>query len=408
MSAGDALILSPGDVGKIRRYVRMKYASLPGERRAEIVADAVRRVIERQLPAFGESDRRRLTDALIREVVLAGRRPVAAADVLDQVLRLDWREPERLRALKDWASARLGADLLERDIESVLAGAGGGAQAWNALRAAARDRNGAEVETSQAAAADAGGMKTASAGAEAQAGAVVVPFPNRRAEPDEAGTPLRPARRTRMLYAALAALLAVGMSAYGLAATADKADEPAQAMPSPPLPEPPSADETATSDLSRVEGNELPARFRWQAVDEERLRAYLATRNSLLRHEPYFSTIMDTARAYDIHPLLLFAITGQEQGFVPEDHPQAERIANNPFNVYHSWREFNTTTAHSAEVAARTIIRLSRDRPPETDPVEWINREYAEDPEWHRGVNALFTTMEQYVSGGGEGAASSD
>ena len=30
-------------------------------------------------------------------------------------------------------------------------------------------------------------------------------------------------------------------------------------------------------------------------VDRDKLREYLAARNSLLRHEPYFSTIMDTA-----------------------------------------------------------------------------------------------------------------
>lgn len=401
MSGGDVLILTPGDVGKIRSYVRTKYASLPGERHAEIVADAVRRVIERQLPSFEEAMRQRLTDALIREVVLAGRRPVAAADVLDLVLRLDpdWREPERLRALRAWASSRLGAELDEQAIESAFCGTRSGAQAWDALRAAS-----AEL-------ADNGASKVgrlaheAAATAEQATRAVVVPFPNR---PEEPGLPDRPVRRVRLLYAALAALLAVGMSVYGLTETGDKPEEPIAAVPSqPPIPESMSRDDTLTPDRSRALGNELPARLRWQAIDVEKLKEYLATRKSLLRHEPYFSTIMDAAREFDIHPLLLFAITGQEQGFVPEDHPQAEAIANNPFNVYHSWQDFNTTTAHSASVAARTIIRLSRERPPETDPVEWINREYAEDPHWHRGVNALLGAMEKHVSGGGEGAANS-
>lgn len=403
MSGGDVLILTPRDVGNIRNYVRTKYASLPGERRAEIVADAVRRMIERQLPAFDAPFRRRLTDALIRDVVLAGRRPVAAADVLDQIMRLGRHEPERLGALRDWASARLGAELDEQALESALAAAGSGELAWNALRNAAAEREGSR---------GADAVRPASeiaAAAEQATGGVVVPFPNAPARPEEPGRPDRPDKRRRLLFAALAALLAVGMSAYGLAASSGKTEEPIAAMPSsPPVSGPVAGDSAPIPDRSRIEGNELPARLRWQAVDAEKLKEYLAARKSLLRHEPYFSTIMETAYEFDIHPLLLFAITGQEQGFVPEDHPQADKIANNPFNVYHSWQEFNTTTEHSAAVAARTIIRLSRERPPETDPVEWINREYAEDPLWHRGVNALFGAMEQYVQGGGEGAATGD
>jgi len=399
VSGGDVLLLTPGDVGRIRNYVRKKYASLPGERRAEIVADAVRRAIERQLPAFEDSLRRGLTNALIRCVVLEERRPVAASDVIGEMLRLDWRDPGRLRAIRDWASARLGAELDEQLLASIFAAAAGdGAQAWNGLREAASARAGS------AAGVAAGIGPTPAAPAGGQASGVVVPFPVRPDRSDGPGQPDRPEhRRFRFLYAALAGLLAVGMTAYGLAAVNQDGETVPEAPP--PVSGQVSGGDAPAPDTSLAEGNELPARLRWRPVDVEKLKAYLASRKSLLRHEPYFSAIMDAARAYDIHPLLLFAITGQEQGFVPEDHPQAETIANNPFNVYHSWQDFNTTTAHSAEIASRTIIRLSRDRPPEVDPVEWINREYAEDPLWHRGVNALFNSMEQYLSQDAEGAA---
>ena len=44
-------------------------------------------------------------------------------------------------------------------------------------------------------------------------------------------------------------------------------------------------------------------------------------------------------------------------------HPASRKIANNPFNVYHSWQEFNTTIDDSARIAGNTIIRLSFERP---------------------------------------------
>ena len=87
------------------------------------------------------------------------------------------------------------------------------------------------------------------------------------------------------------------------------------------------------------------------------------------------------AKEKDIHPLFLFAITGQEQAFVPRTHKLAKQIANNPFNVYYSWKEYNTTIEQSARIAANTINRLSEDRPYNIDAITWINREYAEDLE---------------------------
>jgi hypothetical protein len=119
----------------------------------------------------------------------------------------------------------------------------------------------------------------------------------------------------------------------------------------------------------------------------------LTSRNSLLADEPYFTDIMMTAKEFDIHPALLFAITGQEQGFVPKNNKRAREIVNNPFNVYYSWQDFNTTTKESAQIAARTINRLSKDRPEGTEPLVWINRQYAEDPNWSTGVSSIFRSI---------------
>ena len=143
--------------------------------------------------------------------------------------------------------------------------------------------------------------------------------------------------------------------------------------------------------------NELPSELQYTAINESLLVQYLESKSSLLAEEPYLHAILSVAREKDIHPLLLFAITGQEQAFVPKTHKQASEIATNPFNVYHSWSEYHTSIQESARIAATTINRLSKDRPIDMDAITWLNREYAEDKNWSRGVASIFETMKRYI-----------
>jgi hypothetical protein len=153
----------------------------------------------------------------------------------------------------------------------------------------------------------------------------------------------------------------------------------------------------AVSVQPKLNLNELPAMLQYKDVNRERLVQYLDSKDSMLSESEYMEPIFDAAKQFDIDPLLLFAITGQEQAFVPRSHKKAEQIINNPFNVFHSWQEYNTTIRKSAEVAARTIARLSKDRPSGTDPFTWINREYAEDPHWADGVRSIWNAITKYV-----------
>ncbi|MBW7460410.1 hypothetical protein K0U00_40735, partial [Paenibacillus sepulcri] len=143
--------------------------------------------------------------------------------------------------------------------------------------------------------------------------------------------------------------------------------------------------------------NSLPAELRYTELNESRLKQYLHNKSSLLAEQPYYDAIMSAARENNIHPLLLFAITGQEQAFVPTTHKQAKKIANNPFNVFYSWQDYNTTIEQSTAIAVRTILRISKDRPEKEDAITWINREYAEDPNWSKGVRSIMQAMIRYV-----------
>jgi len=141
----------------------------------------------------------------------------------------------------------------------------------------------------------------------------------------------------------------------------------------------------------------LPDYFTYKNIDETKLKTYLKSRNSLLEEEPYFSSIINTAREFDLNPLILFSIAGHEQGFVPKSNPLSSQIANNPFNVFISWQEYNTDIVDSSQIAARTVINLSKDRPDEVDPFQWINRKYAEDQNWWKGVRSIFERLEREV-----------
>jgi hypothetical protein len=137
----------------------------------------------------------------------------------------------------------------------------------------------------------------------------------------------------------------------------------------------------------------MPDRLKYADIDAKGLKNYLKSRDSLLAEEPYFGAIVETAREYDIHPLLLFAITGQEQGFVPKSGKDAKTIANNPFNVGHSWMEYNTDIHNSVGIASRLLVKLAASRPEGHDPFKWFNKTYAEDPLWSDGVRKIFDKL---------------
>jgi hypothetical protein len=138
--------------------------------------------------------------------------------------------------------------------------------------------------------------------------------------------------------------------------------------------------------------------LKYEEVDAPKLKKWLERKNSMLAEEPYFTAILSTAKQYNIHPLLLFAIVGQEQAFVLKNAAAAKKIANNPFNVFGSWEKYNTDIFDSSRLAADTIIRSSRNRPAYMSTIRWMNRKYAEDPNWWSGVTKLFEQMKKDLS----------
>lgn len=115
-----------------------------------------------------------------------------------------------------------------------------------------------------------------------------------------------------------------------------------------------------------------PESLRYEEVDERALLSWLDARNSALATRQRVAAIIAAGQKYDVHPLLLVAITGAEQSFVPRTDRMAEQIAQNPWNVFGCWCTYAPGTAKSAQIAAHTVARLSQDMPQGIDPIAWL------------------------------------
>lgn len=149
--------------------------------------------------------------------------------------------------------------------------------------------------------------------------------------------------------------------------------------------------------------NILPEDLKYREVDREKVRMWLENRNSYLANETYVNQFINTAKQFDLDVFLLIAITGQEQSFVPKNHIKAEQIAKNPFNVFGSWQNYGVSFAKSAEIAARTVVNLSKNRPEGENPIRWLSSKsnprgyYAEDNKWWIGVSKFYEQLRKEV-----------
>ncbi|MFC4101133.1 hypothetical protein [Paenibacillus xanthanilyticus] len=380
MRSESAVFLTPADVRNIQQYVMRKYAGLSSDRHAEIVTDAMRRIVMKQLPAFGEEERMLLTGQLLDEVVVRQQIPVGPEHVFAACLRRDETASEWMEALRTWTEERLQRLLDPQRFYPYIRQA----RAQLSLTDAAHELRPGQWRLLEEEAA----LWELSTGAEsAISDTSHVSVADVRVVPDK---PWSLQERPR-LYALLSALVLAASFVYGWLTLApmlpQELQPPVALRPVEPTPAP----------IPRPRLNELPDEFRYADVNVVRLTSYLDAKNSLLAESEYRDIILNMAKDKDIHPLLLFAITGQEQAFVPRSHKNAMLMINNPFNVYHSHLEYNTDLKDAARIASNTINNLSKDRPSGIDAITWINRKYAEDKNWAKGVTSIFRAMKRYV-----------
>ncbi|WP_151191774.1 coiled-coil domain-containing protein [Desulfotomaculum copahuensis] len=153
----------------------------------------------------------------------------------------------------------------------------------------------------------------------------------------------------------------------------------------------------------------LPDKIKYRDISPYygKLADWLKQKNSLEAGPEYLAIVNAAGKRWGVDPLLLIAITGQEQGFVPAGNGDAAKIINNPWNVFHSWQEFQCGYGIAALWAANTVGRLARGCPAGDDLIHWINgfgtggkRDnpgygYADDPGWWTGVDRYYVELKQ-------------
>lgn len=137
--------------------------------------------------------------------------------------------------------------------------------------------------------------------------------------------------------------------------------------------------------------------FPYRIYDYEHLKEFFKAHESKLIEQNNFKIIVDTARQYNLDPLLLFAIIGQEQSYVPSSGAYSSQIINNPYNVFTSWQFYNTNLKDSTEIASHLLDRVINECPKDEDIFEWINKTYAEDDKWSEGVRRIYYRLHDYV-----------
>jgi len=368
------------DIFVLRDYIAEKYPDAGISERARILADAVHKIIDRYLQEFNEKYRLQIKSYLLRRAVSNNYYGLNEDDIFKTCIAIHNLEEDYTEALTKWVNNRQEIPVARETLIGFL----------NKVRRYAGDKlehdwslileylKSVEIEPEQHHLLPKLNLaKCTSLLLERMAG-VFLPYVSG----------LLPKSKS---YRAMTACLIVSVFL---------SLQPLQNL-LPPAPRIAVSNSAAVSHQPAAQPGILADDLLYKEINTSKLKQALVNRNSILAEEPYFSVIIQSAKEFNINPIFLFAIAGQEQSLVPKQDKEAVLIANNPFNVYHSWVEYNTNIQDSARIASVTISNLLWSKPEAADPVTWINQHYCEDEQWRYGVSWFFINLSNEVQGEG-------
>ena len=353
-------IILKDDIIKLRQHIHTKYPDYNSHKRASILIKSISSILDESLVGIPDKYQKTVKEDLLHNKLLKNQGGIFLVDVLDTCLSLEVTEEDLMDSLCTLINSRVSTTISKEAILKY------------------KENNNYNISS-----------KDACLEEDIKEQDLVISKEAPQIHIQEAfnidNTPKDFFQKTKLKYIFLLTAVSFVSIIFLTGLSQSDNEEPIVSIDLDPVP------------IIVYQYDHLPEDFYYKDIDEEKLKLYLSTRNSLLKEEPYFSAIINVAREFELNPLILFAIAGHEQGFVPKDHPSALKIANNPFNVFYSWQNYNTDITDSSKIAARTVINLSRERPDDTDPFKWINRKYAEDENWWIGIKSIYNRLEREV-----------
>lgn len=337
-------ILDKQDIISIRNYIKNTRKNIDEKHSMSIFSDSVYRIVDNNLDGISEKYRESIKVQLVKDMIINNKEGLVKYDVIDKMLSMDNKEDNYIETLTNWINKNLDNKITSNELKNYIF-------QQNSIKETKMENQ------------------------------------NNKSKDIEPILENNSLNKKFIVTSILSLLLIIFItkSNFPLKKDIDQSNITSVTL----------------STLKVVVQNthkDIPDFFMYKDIDKNKLKEYLNSRDSILTDEPYFSTIIETSKKYNLNPIILFSITGQEQGFVPRDNKYGKEIANNPFNVFGSWIKYNTNIKDSSEIAAKTITNSLKERPLFMDPFIWINRRYAEDDKWWIGVSKIYSHIENIIS----------
>lgn len=353
-------VISTNDIIVLKKYIEKKDTEHSVHEKANILADAVHQIIDKNTEGLNEKYRVMLRQNLLKDVLFKGNKTVFLSDIFDTCISFEDKPDDFIDNMVKWINLHIGSKIEKKDLKKY-------------------DNSDNEPD--------------------------IICTPKEKVQnytdikPDNKSSILiKLANNFKLRKMQYASFIFIILIIFSQTVYAARKHFGVNHISQNKLVQKISYTLTSTKiSKKKIMNSNLPFYLRYKDINIHKLKDFLDSKNSLLSEEPYFSAIISSAKEYDVNPLVLFAITGQEEDFVPKNTPSADKIANNPFNVYHSWREYNTNIKDSSEIASGTVVKLCKDKPSDKEPFYWINRKYAEDPNWWKGVKSFYEQLESII-----------
>lgn len=385
------------DVAALRAQIESRYPEEDAHHRAELLADGINRMLDAGLTGLDASIKDTIKRRLIAEQLIGSRQSILKLDVLNRILAQELPPDQLVTKTWGWYVLNTGHSLTLSDFmdqaspylpHRVREAVKAAEDRMTAYQAAAR-RNVADFQ------ADASHMESEPVSEAIQhapfqrVNDLVQHFLERLKQL----TAYRLTPKGRWTAVALGLCLTAAVLAPLLASQINVSTPTAGGKTSDIFIPPKEYRPVTASAGPALQRLEKPHYLRYQNISLEKLKDYLGSKHSMLLTSDYLDQLMAYSCEKDLNPLLLIAIIGQEQNYVPTQHRYAQRIIENPFNIYGSWETHPVGFTASMKEACYTINTALSQRTLYSDPFAVINSRYAQDPRWHIGVKVIFRDL---------------